>query len=804
MNVGINQKIAPIRFCFVIMPDNDSRFIRAMELAYSLWGGINTPILPYYSELPDSYRAEFNVTIDTSEFYKNTIDNYDPDIILIDEDIDKNLITPLANGRQIDNIDAYLHEILQSHNHAVSILEITQHFVREEFRFVRSDNVKFSIPKTNENQLLLQAFIGCIPNDLRSEIRDLFEGNGAFEEPVLDWGTMTGYQSTDKVDFLDLNTFRLRSWGNRIYLRGSALYFLRSNRLQDIVNFWNLRAAGWQIVPIPIDVADHTYFKNVTKKFTDWSTKQTQGSIASVNLLVGYQIPQNSIDQVFNQIKPDLTTYTKQVFFSFQNWFPRFWQIFEILEADHVKSHIPCFDTIFEHYESEGERIRFTPKELSFQIDRDLARDHSYKVILSLSLYDEHAEYAEALTGITTLQLRQLTFANDFRKWRLSPAGIHRFINRADDSISFEIPKSLLFFQAFFSNKSHKLSETVNSKLAKEVLKNMGGLHSVGFFLRSSRLKIIEQFEGGKEIVYSALSGDIKRQTGINKNANVRFFIRRLLDYKIIEMGATLKCSVCGQHGFFLPNQFAEKITCPICRNQYALPIDDPSEIVWSYRGIGPFSRANKADGVWAVFATLKLFKDEFAEFDGKISALIGFELIKHGRPSDLKEIDLGIILQNSYSSNEAADLIFCECKTYKTFTEKDIERMQVLGDEFPGAILTFATLNEKLNETEIDLIDKLVVHFQTGELNRPRNSILILTGKELLPEEFGGAFAEYKNQIRPYHRHNDFISALCELSVRKHLSVPNWWDIQDKKWNAEIQRRLQIASIVKSLQDRF
>jgi len=232
--------------------------------------------------------------------------------------------------------------------------------------------------------------------------------------------------------------------------------------------------------------------------------------------------------------------------------------------------------------------------------------------------------------------------------------------------------------------------------------------------------------------------------------------------------------------------------------------MDEPSEIIWAYRGIGPFSRNNKADGVWAVYATLKLFKNEFGEFGNKISALIGFELIKHGKTpeSDLKEIDLGIILQDS--SSETNDLAFCECKTYKSFTEKDIHRMKVIGDEFPGAILTFATLNEQLNDTEKNLLIGLVKYFQSGKSNRPRNPVLILTGKELLPEEFDGALAEYKDQIKSYHRHTDFIGSLCELTVKKHLSVPNWWDIQEEKWNREMQRRSQIASIIKSLRDRL
>ena len=43
-----------------------------------------------------------------------------------------------------------------------------------------------------------------------------------------------------------------------------------------------------------------------------------------------------------------------------------------------------------------------------------------------------------------------------------------------------------------------------------------------------------------------------------------------------------------------------------------------PSEIKWSYRGIGPFSKNNKVGGIMAVFLTLKLFSEEFSDTSGK------------------------------------------------------------------------------------------------------------------------------------------------------------------------------------------
>ncbi len=137
------------------------------------------------------------------------------------------------------------------------------------------------------------------------------------------------------------------------------------------------------------------------------------------------------------------------------------------------------------------------------------------------------------------------------------------------------------------------------------------------FSFRTGPLQIIDLFGGGRQISYTSLLAEIKRKIRL-KNKAAKYFISSLLERKVIEMGAVVQCRVCDQHGFFLPNQIGEKITCPICRNQYSLPMDEPSQIVWSYRGIGPFSRNNKADGVMAVFAALCLFNDEFADMHGK------------------------------------------------------------------------------------------------------------------------------------------------------------------------------------------
>ena len=802
MYAGINQKAAPIRFFFLIQPDRKDRFERAMHVAFSVWGGTNAPIFAYYEELPALYRYEFQINIPALKYYQDTIENFDPDTILYDGDISGEAVAAIAGERETVTIESYLAELEANHfDQAITLLEIASYLKVNEFKFLRNDDLVLSLPTFPEDELLLKTFLGELPEFVRSGIRRIFSDTDGLEEPAVSWETLAGHRSQLNLDIIHLNSYRLTSWVNKRYKRGAAIYLLRSDRLQDIQNFWNLRAAGWQVVPLPIGQSEQPVLKSMVQKFTEWESGKHMGDHTMVSLLIAFGLGKEAVDAAWANVLPDTSHIKKQVMFSFQGWFPRYWASYRIQDADMIKSHIPYFESNYEHYEPEEGRLEFHPPGVPFIGKSNLSRESAYKTILDLSISDDHSTYAEVLYGIDSRQLRTLTGAMDFRTWRLSNAGIHRLVHDADDKIWITLPPALAFFSFYFANKGFQLKETANSKLAKEVLKNIGGLMYGKFFLQPAPLKIIELFEGGKEITYAQLAAEIKKQLGIHNNEEVKHFIERMLEHRIVEMGSIIQCAVCEQHGFYLPLNIREDINCPVCRNRFPLPMSDPNSIVWAYRGIGPFTRTNKADGVMAVFATLAFFHREFADISGKISSLFGFELGRKNTAEPAKEVDLALLLRNKYDDDRTPDLLFCECKTYKRFTEKDMDRMKQLGQQFPHAILVFATLNNELEENERAMIANITKHFQQGLGERPVNPVLILTGSEVLSDGFDQLSA-YKQQIKPYNRYNDLLAAICEFSVERHLKIENWWQLKDREWQNAIYKRAMLQNIIVSLRE--
>lgn len=788
MTIGVNQAVSPVKICFLIEPESESKFERALKIAFSYWGGIFCPILPIYSDLPKAFIKEYEIKNDTSSYYINTINNFDPDIIIYDSSLDKDYIKTLIADRTLLTTEEFLtHTEKGEIIYGISILELISHTIETEFKFVRNDNLKLSLPITEKSGLFLKSFIGCLIDGFQKEISNQLESYSYFEQPEITLDNIAEHFPNKNISLLNINLKAIKILPQRRWHKGEGLYFLNETRLNDIINYWNLRALGWSIIPIPLSQINNNYFTEFINRFCKFQEDKSQ-SFSFVN----FQISTSASPQQKKEIERKLLEIKKgfgdKINFSFQGWFPRFWSDERsILEADKALCAQTQINSTYSQVEVKENYVKFKADDLPFKLKYNYNLTFSHKVNLTFNYFDEFLNDAGLIHGIETIDWIRLTHSFGRDKWRLSKTDLSYYIRRDNEEVYFFIPKAKDFFKVFFSKSGNKLNQTSNGRLAKEVLKNIGGIQGSYFLQNKSSLKILELIEDGKTAHHPKLVAEIKRSLKVNDNEQVASYIKKIIENKIIEFGSILQCEVCHQHAFYLPSDLRETMTCAICRNNFSLPTHHPQDIKWAYRGIGPFSKNNKVGGVITVFLTLKLFNEEFAETSGNMSALIGFELIKN---KVTKEVDLALILQNGYKNSTTPDLIFCECKTYKHFTSDDADRMIELGIEFPNSILTFATLNEDLTNGEKEEILKVVNHFRTGVGDRPRNPVLILTAKELMPNEFGEHFSEYKKTAKPYHRYNDWIGNLCDFSVNKHLQIKTWAKIQSELWEEEMKKR--------------
>lgn len=797
--VGINQRVTPIKLCFLIMPDSESSFMQAAEIACGLWGGLFCPILPFYETLPGDFRNEYGIEIPTGQFYWNSLENYDVDAVVIDDDIDRAVVTKIVTSRIILTVTELItgKGHLHHYNYGIPIHLIAEDVAENNFKFLRQDKAQFTLPKIADNQLFLKAWVGTLTQAMSETIEEIFSFYNSVTSVQVDWGTVDSYLQSDYPNPLTLSNYKLSLWPNQLNHKRILLYCLDATRLRDIISFWNLRAAGNFVTPIPYNRPMDESLQAIFNVFYQRQLDNQDGGFNIITCLDNHSSSQIVFDLQANYH----STYpkTKGTQIAVQSWFPRFWEEHELQVSDHVKAATPFSQSEFSYYDAAEQFVKFPALPLPFRVGIDLSKRWTYRLQIELTMTDPFGEYAGLISGISERQLRGLLGDMAFGEgWRVSAGILHRIIlaNRSSREIHLNPPKAMDFFSMLFHNKDYDLHVTSNSKLAQEVFRNMHGLYGFMFYRQKGRLSVIEMFENGNEVGFAALLGAIKRN--MNNTDSSGFFISRLLEHKIIEFGALIKCSVCEQSGYFLSEDILNQLRCPMCRNSFALPMSTPNKIQWAYRGIGPFTRNNKAGGVMSVFATLWLFLEHITD-DKKISSLFGFELRKRDQTihTNPMEIDLCLLAGDKHDQYKEPDLIFCECKTYIELKQVDIDRMQMLGDQFPDAILVFATLNEALSANEVSLLIPLVQHFQKGHRQRPRNPVLIFTGQELLSEDSQFPLKSYEDKMHTYSKRNDYLGTLSALTIRKHLKIRTWAEIQSDLLNLQIARTRMIGNIV-------
>ena len=309
-----------------------------------------------------------------------------------------------------------------------------------------------------------------------------------------------------------------------------------------------------------------------------------------------------------------------------------------------------------------------------------------------------------------------------------------------------------------------------------QMLKHLGGVYGVDLLARQNAINLFKKLASGlnqnnsDEEESSDTQNDLAQQDhGRTIHADAfKLELKKIADedkYKItnadqlaeqyikrhmVQLGLKLQCPECRQRSWHSVKEADYDLRCPQCITVFRLPEHNPKDIAWVYRAIGPFSLPRRAYGVYSVLLTLRFFT---RLLDGATTPMLSFTAKK---ASLSMEADLGLFFQKSKFGKSQTELIFAECKTFGHFERKDMVRMQALAQEFPGAVLVFATLRKTLTSGEKRLLRPVVNRGRKyWKTERPHNPVLILTGNELFADEDPRGVWKELGGIHAAHSHS-------------------------------------------------
>ena len=245
----VETKLRPIKLAFLVNPEDRISLQQAIEINTFLWGGVYNPIIPTYKELPPEWQdAPFLRSPSPQELVSGYLDNFDPDYVVpMGECVD--YISDMDDFNKITDVSEILESVDtdDAPTYGIGLFEVLSYFFETELKFQRKYPLNIRVPQFSGNfDLFFASVFGKLPESINTIFWERVANH--LEAKKIDCS------ASNYVELLEFPLFLRRM--TRLYLTHSGnyeecVYLLDATKPIDIIDYWNLRAVGWNVFGVP-------------------------------------------------------------------------------------------------------------------------------------------------------------------------------------------------------------------------------------------------------------------------------------------------------------------------------------------------------------------------------------------------------------------------------------------------------------------------------------------------------------------------------------------------------------------------
>jgi hypothetical protein len=786
-------RVRPLRFAFLVEPSDKASLKSVFELNSALWGGAYNFVIPVFKGVPRRYRIPYFRTPVALDMRKGLIEAFQPDFLV---EMKAGAATGLefSQTRVISYQDILAVDDQGRRKIGIDLRSVCDELYNTTYKFVLRHPPEVVIPacKTKRFDLFFAAAFGHIPDTPELKpLADMYLGalNGKRElfAPV-EFPKLFNqkYVYPIRVTIDGTQTRRQN------YMLDAKMFYMDETSPYDLIDYWNFRALGWPIRPLPVSLAPQLteyceqFVKDVYRPFTP----PNQGFFDASFLCS----PGLNMDDLQEYVKgltrpaPDAITLDPRV--------PRLWEDWG-RGADHAKPQLVIAAEKSVDAEVIGGSLHVDGSIPEF-IENDRFASHSTACANVLESVPNGAPVipwrSEAMSSLLHDMGEEKTWA--------SREGIVFTAGWLLNSRLLRMPSPFNVFAAYFKHSGYELTLSPSGRTCQQIIAALGDLKFLGIVARSREiLRFLDQMAhedveidvedgtGKKRKLkkpyapYSRLREAVQR-SNTNHDSVVNGHISALLRYNVLKVGMSLSCTECLHTSWFSLEDIKPTVKCPRCMAEFQFPADQPPRDSWAYKVSGPFAAENYAHGSYCVAAALRYFTEKNKR---RATYIPSFQM-KDTQGKEL-EADFGMFVAPTHLDHDTAPyLVFGECKSFNRLEAKDFARARALAKAFPGAILCFATFNESFSPKEIKALKSIVLkgrrHFDVGRI---RNPVILLTARELFGQfKLGG----YDDQYGPNANYARMVVIRGDLQELADLTQQIYLDMQPyHEWYQEKHR---------------
>ena len=608
-NIRVDIRLRPIRFGFLVRPDDAENILEIFRINTCLWGGIFNPIIPFFKRVPPWWERHGLRFENAKQIINGYLDFFEPDFLVEAEE-------GLANGFGFDSERVLqLRDILERpreeawHKFGLSVYDLYSELYREEFRFeLRHQHSMVHVkPKERAFAGFVAANFGSFPTQedlgyFEHNYKDIFNP----EDKLLDAAVLSElYQSRYfspvgvgcaklRIDFHDLGDIRL--------------FVLDAKKSRDLIDFWNLRALHERIIPIPIQwIEDLSPFckKLILDNYHPPHDDHNK-TMFRLTAMFSRSIPENDIKEIHrNYLYVD-----KKGANTIQTWYPSIWgkkseKVFRTtrptLEAEKKNMDVEI--------SRDNPEIRFDPLFPKFTDEYD----NRFRVANVVRLQD--GSYTGQITTVFPCNHKNSTFPK--LRFGMEPLlstteGLVIFPKYSNFSEQWDLVDGTTAFNQWLNDKHMSATLSDAGKATQQIIETLGGCWGVSYIAHKGIIELLDEISG-RPVTKTAHYKEFENKIGnaINDKRWKKSIFGNLVERKVVELGLELRCSKCSKWSWYSITQLDYSLTCSFCFKQFGFPITNPisgNYSRWAYRLMGPFALPDYAEGGYAASLGIRFF----------------------------------------------------------------------------------------------------------------------------------------------------------------------------------------------------
>jgi hypothetical protein len=797
-------RVRPLRFAFLVDPRDKTSLQKIFEVNSSLWGGAYNFIIPLFKRVPPRYRQQYQKTISSKAMLRGLVEAFQPDFLFETkpgQTVSYGIEFPLRRIVPIEELTA--RDDRGRCKLGIDLRSVCDDLYENSFRFVQRHGPKVVIPVSSDDRykLFFAATFGTLPESgSLADVTDIYVtalgGNRQAIKPV----EFPNLFDREYLYPLQVTRHKLETFKNSSSI-DSKLFYMDENSSFDLIEFWNLRALGWDILPLPASLSPsltkycESFIRRSYRPYPPPSNAHHFASFVCAR--------SQSLEQMKSFVAQLKTPVPGSVHLDPR--VPRIWEEWG-RSADHAEPQ-----TVTHSSQSVDAHVIGDGLHLSAELHDFSKQDRFSSQSLAC------ANVLEAISGGTPVIPWRSNVAaaltHDFgqEKTWVSREGIVTFAGEFARFSFLRVPSPINIFASVAQTVGRTLSLSPPGRTCEQIISAVGGLDMLGIVARSPELlKFIDSLahedveieiateheDHPKKRLYKAYAPlnkvlEVVRRSNPSHESVSGQHLNALIRQNVLKVGMALECSECKHSSWFSLEGLASKLPCPRCLSEFAFPAGSPpGKEAWAYRVTGPFAAGNFAQGAYCVASALHFLAKKIAP---QSTWLPSFEM----RDKDGKqfEADFGMFAApNRFTHVSSPYMILGECKSFKRFNEKDFTRAREAANLFPGCVLCFCTFNETLNRDEIRGIRPIALEGRKEmDIGKQMNPVLVLTARELFGElrllDFHSLYGDKAQYASSVYMRGD-MQELCDFTQQLYLGMQPHHEWLDEKYKKIIARR--------------